>query len=80
MDKYFDLILQTHTRSDAELVKIIGNLTVSVEVYSKSFENIKGTNIEIIRLIPSHQLDQPPGQSKQLLKFPCLSDSNSIMI
>ena len=47
MEKYLDLILQTHTGSNAELDKIIGDLTASVGVYSKSFEDIKGKNIEI---------------------------------
>ena len=45
IEKYLDLTSQTHTGSDAELDEIIGDLTVSIEVYSKSFKDIKGTNI-----------------------------------
>ena len=63
MEKYLDLTSQTHTGSDAELDKIIGDLTASVEVYSKSFKDIKGTNIEIFQLIQSTLNPIPPARS-----------------
>ena len=63
IEKYLDLTSQTHTGSDAELDEIIGDLTVSVEVYSKSFEDIKGTNIEIFQLIQSTLNPIPPDRS-----------------
>ena len=63
MEKYLDLTSQTHTGSDAKLDKIIGDLTASVEVYSKSFEDIKGKNIEIFGLIQSSLNPIPPARS-----------------
>ena len=42
---------------------IIGDLQVSVEVYSQSFKDIKGKNIEIFRLIHSTLNPIPPARS-----------------
>ena len=53
MDKYLDLTLQTHVGSEADLEKIIGDLQVIVDVYSKSFEDMKDKNIDIFWLIHS---------------------------
>ena len=47
MDKYLRLSLLTHEGSDADLDKLIVDNQAAIEVYSLTFENIKGQNIEI---------------------------------
>ena len=47
MDKYLRLSSLTHEGSDAELDKLIVDNQAAIEVYSLTFENIKGQNIEI---------------------------------
>ena len=47
MKKYFRLSSLTHEGSDSDLDKLIVDNQAAIEVYSLTFENIKGQNIEI---------------------------------
>ena len=71
MEKYLRLSPLTQEGPDAELDKLIVDNQAAIEVYSLTFENIKGQNI------PSRQKEQLPGQPKQPLRLPSQSDSNS---
>ena len=53
MDKYLRLSSLTHEGSDAELDKLIVDNQAAIEVYSLTFENIKGQNIKIFQLVHS---------------------------